>query len=131
MPFGARADTGDAGDRLPVVEFRVQVTSLVFGRFGFPDRDSVCVRPSVLADAGDLQADLLPGGVARDRGLAAAHLRGDMQVRGRPADRGELVAPVLVECPEPDRQAHYGAAVPVQHDRPEVPVTPVPSGEDS
>src|SRR5882757_3720398 len=69
----------------------------------FLDRYAVVVRPRVLANAGDLPGDLLVGVCPGDREFVLRYLRLDVQIRGRLADRGELVTEVAIEGLEPLR----------------------------
>src|SRR5262249_13634957 len=71
----------------------VQVSAALRLWLGLLDRDAVCFGPSILADPGDLPADLDPAGVGADGELVVLDLLRYHRA-GELADHGELIAEI-------------------------------------
>lgn len=76
-------------------QLRMQVSAAFRPRLGLLDADPVGFGPRVLADAGDLSADLYPARVGADGELVVLDLLGHHGA-GELTDHGELVAEVPV-----------------------------------
>src|SRR6202041_2389562 len=91
-------------------EFWMQIESSVALRLRYLDWNAMCVRPSVLPDAGHLPGDFDVGLVRLDAELVVGHLAGDNGLRELANDR-ELVAKVPVQGLEPIGQHDHRVAL--------------------
>src|SRR6476646_7842640 len=83
------------------VALGVEILALIFRRFVFLNGDPVLVGPGVLSDACDLPGNLHARLATRYLEAVALHLLRDVQVRSRRADRGQLVAELLIQRVKP------------------------------